>query len=403
MRTLKGRFAASMVAVLAMAALTDAAAPATSAPAEPAPPRVGWWAGQNVGLCGQDPLSCPRDTSIYTPAVWDALVAGNGFLGFDLVYHSDFGPVQSGVGRRTDAIPVIREANRRGVPINAWLTVPLSKGTFANENNALEVQRAVKDFATWAHVNDLDFGKAVLDLEFPAGYQPIHDALLSGDPTGVQALMQGQFDPSHQCAAAATYKATIAWAHAHGLRISGSPVLFALDDLQNGNQALQDGLDMAPLPPSGYDDIYLQAYRAFGVDLGSGLVAAYYREMQQTFGAKGQVSLGNTGIPPYTTVTPVMNDIRMLAAMGATEIPIFDFDSTVQRFGAAGVAQILDAANHPMSGAELTAAQQMSATGNGARAMFRTLDAFATAATPVATTVALHPQQPNVYPGGCTG
>ncbi|BBH18058.1 hypothetical protein Back2_23450 [Nocardioides baekrokdamisoli] len=384
---------------------------ATSLPAAPAhadaftPPRVGWWGGQAVSLCGAaDPTSCPRDTSAYTPAVWDAMVAGHGFLDYDVEYHSDFGPAMAGVNQRTDAIPVVREANARNVPINAWITVPLAYGTFANENNAVEIQHAVQDFAAWAQDNSLHFGQAILDLEFPAGYQPIYQAAMAaGNPAGLQSLLQGNFDPSHQCAAAATYAATIMWAHQHGLTLSGTPILFALDDLEhNGSVALQDGLDMAPMPPSGYDTLYLQAYRAFTVDLGSGLVAAYYREMQSHFGAKGQVSLGNTGMNPYTTTGPLVADIRMLAAMGASEIPIFDFDSTIKNWGAAGIAQILDAANHPMSPVELATAEQMSPTGTAARAMFATLDDVATAATPLATLATGHPQRPNAYPGGCT-
>jgi hypothetical protein len=381
---------------------TAASSAATSAPV-PSTPRVGWWGGQTVSLCGaNDPLSCPRDTSAYTPAVWDAMAAGHGFLNYDLVYHSDFGPAMAGVNQRTDAIAVVREANSHGVTINAWLTVPLSKGTFANEDNAVEIQNAVKDYAAWASSNHLTFGQVILDLEFPAGYQALSDALTTGSPAALEGLMQGNIDPSHQCAAAATYRDTISWAKQHGLRISGSPILFALDDLQNGSTALEDALDMAPIPPSGYDTIYLQAYRAFGIDLGSGMVASYYRDMQSYFGAKGQVSLGNTGLPPYNTPTAVANDIRMLAGMGASEIPIFDFDSSLKDFGVSGITQILDAANHPMTGTELSTAQQMSPAGTAARALFRTLDAFATAATPWVTAAAFHPQVPNAYPGGCT-
>jgi hypothetical protein len=375
----------------------------SSASATPGAPRVGFWAGQNVGLCGaNDPTSCPRDTSNYTAAAWDALEQNNGFLAFDLVYTSDFGPTVAGVNRRTDAIPVVQEANRRGVPIDAWITVPLSKGLFANENNAATVQDAVKSFHYWARDNNLHFDQAVLDLEFPAGYQAISDALTTGDPSGLEAIMHANLDPSHQCEAAATYRDTITWAHQHGLKLSGTPILFAADDIKDGNTALQDGLDLTAFPPFGYDELYLQAYRAFGVDLGSGAVASYFDDMQHYFGVRGQVSLGNTGTPPYTSAQVVADDVRMLAAMGARKIPIFDFDSSAKTFGAAGIAQILDAANHPMSAGELAAARQMSATGTGAREMFRTLDDFATSATPFAAPWKnWAPQSPNAYPYGC--
>jgi hypothetical protein len=111
-----------------------------------------------------------------------------------------------------------------------------------------------------------------------------------------------------------------------------------------------------------------------GAVSGSGGVASYFDDMQHYFGVRGQVSLGNTGTPPYTSAQVVADDMRMLAAMRAQKIPIFDFDSSAKTFGPAGIAQILDAANHPMSAGELAAARQMSATGTGARAMFRVLE-----------------------------
>jgi hypothetical protein len=392
------------LAALITALLCPIATGATSASATSGPPSVGWWAGQNVGLCGADPLSCPRDNSNYTPQAWDALAAGNGFLNFDLVYHSDFGPAMAGVSQRTDALPIIREANRRGIPVNAWITVPLAKGTFANENNATEVEAAVQDFVAWASAQGLTFGQAIIDQEFPAGYQSVYDALLHGDLSGFKAMASGNLDPSHQCAAARTYADTITWAHQHGVKLSGTPVFFALDDLNNGSTALQDAMDITAFPPSGFDTQYLQAYRADGIDLGSGMVAQYFTEMQQRFGDRGQVSLGNTGTPPYTTVDPVVADVRMLAGMGAREIPIFDFDSTVKTYGVAGLSAILDAANHPMSGAELAAAEAaITPFGTAARAAFAAADAYATAATGPATLLAGHPQVPNAYPNGCTG
>lgn len=391
---------AVLAVVIASLGVGNVGSVATSAPLTPPPPRVGWWAGQNFGVCGSDILSCPRDNSAYTPEAWDALEEGNGFLAFDLVYGSDFGPAIPGVAPRTDALPILHEANARGVGLKAWITVPFKKGTFANENNAQVIQDAVKAFKPWAIAQGLTFEEVTLDLEFPLGYQAINDAIDENNIDGLKELASANLNPEHQCTSIAKYKETIAWAHGQGIKLTGSPILFALDDVQDGNLALGDLLDMATVLPE-YDTQYLQAYRAFGVDLGSGVVASYFTEMQQRFGAKGQVSLGNTGIPPYNTVTPVVNDIRMLAAMGASEIPIFDFDTSVRTFGVDGIRQILAAPGNPMAGAELAAAQQVSPTGASARALFRGLDTFAAVATPLFTTLAWRPDVPNPSNGPC--
>ena len=392
------------VRMLLVVLLAGAAAPivAAVASAAPTPPSIGFWAGQSVQPClALDPLSCPRDLSAYTPDVWTALANGHGSLYLDLVYGSDFGPVPFGERRRSDALGIIRQANAYGVPVNAWITVPLSNGTFANEQNAATIKAAVEAFPAWTAQQHVQVVQPVLDLEFPLGTQAVYDALTTGDLTGVQHLMRAQIDPRAQCAAMRTDRDTIAWAHAHGMRISGSPVPFALDDLANGTLALQDALDIVAFPPFGYDQLYLQAYRAEGIDLGSGYVASYYTDMQHYFGASGQVSLGNTGTPPYDNLGPLVADVRMLAAMGASTIPIFDLEGAVKSYGASGITQILAAAGNPMSATELAAARQMSATGRAARQLFGDLDAAATALTPVVTALALHPQAPNAYPDGC--
>lgn len=373
----------------------DSTVAAASATATASTPRVGWWAGQIITVCNTDIGACPRDNTIYTDEVWDALQEGDGFLGFDLVYGSDFGPTISGVAQRTDAIPVLDEAKARGVELKAWLTVPFKMGTFANENNAQVIQDAVKAFDAWADARDYVFEEIVLDTEFPLGYQAWDDAITRGDVSGLKAMAKANFDPAHQCAAIRKYKETIAWAHNHDRRITGAPILFAIDDLKNGDLALADMFDMATALPE-YDTLYVQAYRSVGADLSSGVVAQYYTEMQQRFGAKGQVSLGNTGsTPPYDTATGVANDIRMLAAMGATEIPIFDFNTTVATYGAEGVAEILAAAHNPMSSSELAVAKQVSLVGAGARGLFSGLDAYAAAMTPWFTLLDGHPQTPN--------
>src|SRR5438094_34178 len=78
-------------------------------------------------------------------------------------------------------------------------------------------------------------------------------AAASGDPVALANLFQANVDPVHQCQAMATYRNTISWAHANGMRITGSPVPFFVDDIEDGNMALQDALDGVAFPPFGYD------------------------------------------------------------------------------------------------------------------------------------------------------
>ncbi|MFJ4668360.1 hypothetical protein [Kitasatospora purpeofusca] len=405
---MKNQLSARVSALAAASALLCSAFTAAGAPsagATPAPAvrtldaQVAFWAGQTVQPClALDPLTCPRDLSAFTADVWSALADGHSPLYLDLVYGSDFGPARPGANQRTDALALVQQANTRGVPVSAWITMPLADGVFDTEQNAALVRSAVEDFHTWSLAHGLQFSQAVLDLESPLGDQAVTQALTQHDLSAFNALLNAHaLDPVAQCSAIRTYADTIAWAHQHGTPISASPVPYALDDLDNASIALQAALGITAFPPTGYDQYYLQAYRAFGLDLGSGYVASYFTDVQRRFGPAGQISIGNTGIPPYDNLTTVADDIRMLTGLGATTIPVFDLEGTAKAFGPAGVTTLVQAGHSPMTGSELTAATRMTTTGTAARALFHTLDTAATTATPLATG-----KQANPYPGACT-
>jgi hypothetical protein len=373
---------------------------ATAPAVAPSGARVGFWASQNFVPCAAgDPAYCPRNTSVYTPAVWDALASAQGALFINMVYTSDFGPTPAGITRRTDGLDLIRQANSRGIPVSAWITAPLAAGTFANENNADLMGQAVRAFYDWSQQADVRLDEVALDLEFPLGYQAVADAL-KGDASGLLGLMRANIDPVHQCKAIASYRSTIAWARARGMRITGSPITFAIDDLDDGNLALQDVLDVAPGPPDGYDDVYVQAYRSYS-NPGPGYVASYFKSMQRHFGSRGQVSLGGTGQPPYDKVGNLVADVRMLAGLGAKTIPIFDLDGTVNTFGASGLKAVIEAGRNPLTGAELAAASAESAYDQLNRQFFRNLDTVAADLTLAVTTLQGRPRQPTPYPNGC--
>jgi len=172
-------------------------------------PQIGFWAGESINAClGYDPLTCPRNVGNYTPALWSLLKANNGFLNLDLIYGSDFGPALPGANQRTDGLALVQQANASGVTINAWITVPLSYGTFANQQNAATIQAAVKAFYAWKTQNKLQFGQAILDLEFPLGYQVLEEAL-TGNLAAAESLASSNLNPAAQCTAMGIYRDTI--------------------------------------------------------------------------------------------------------------------------------------------------------------------------------------------------
>jgi hypothetical protein len=368
---------AGLAALLTLVALAPGAVGSESRQAAPGwvpGAQVGFWTGQNTASCNNsDPTTCPRDLSAYTPAVWRALRRGHGALYFDLAYTVDFGPGAT----RTDALPIIREANRLGIAVKAWFTAPLAHGTYANEDNADFEYDAVRAFDRWRATEHVEIPEVVFDLEFPLGDQMPEKAPI---------------DPAHQCAAVRTYARTISWAHDHGLVISGTPMPFLLDDLDNGDMALADAIDAGPLLPHAYDHVYLQTYRTYS-DTGTDYPLQYLRRMHHYFGDTGEISLGDTTMgPPYQSVDGLVDDVRAAARLGATAIPIFELASSVQKYGAAGIYRILAAGHRPMSPTKAAAMSRPSTMTTANLTFFNTLDLTATAASPSA----------NRYPSGCS-
>ncbi|WP_133116974.1 hypothetical protein [Paraburkholderia acidicola] len=389
-----------VAALLAMICATGAA-PAIAGPST----RVGFWAGENPTLCvipGSDPLSCPSQKQNFTPDLWKLLKKENGFLNLAVVYGADFGTVD-GVTHRDDGLNLIKEANAQGVPINAWILLPLSENTFANKQNAQYEKAAVAALIKWETDNNLQINEIALDLEFPIGWKIFTDAL-HGKYPDINDLKTLNFNPKEQCAAVKTYAEAISYAHDNGVKIVGSPLPFVPADLDAGNMALQDMLNLGPVFQGGYDQLFIQAYRAQGpIDLGSGFVAAQYKSMQKYFGAAGQVTLGNAGKLQggYSDVNNMVADVRMLAGLGATDIPIFDLDGSVDAYGLDGIQKIFDAAKNPMSDAELAKATQPSVLGSAALVAFKGLQGVAYNLTPYATALGGQVQVPNPYPDGC--
>ena len=338
-----------LLAVVSSALVLAAVVPPPSAEASGVG-QVGWWAGETTQQCPTATQgNCPRNLAVYTPAVWKALRDSRSALYLDLVYGVDYGPGAT----RADGLQLVQRARAEHIAVKAWLTAPFSDGTYANENNAAYEDRAVKALKAWSDQHQLGLKEAVLDLEFPAGYQPVLDAT---DPAKLRTL-RANVDPAHQCAAIRAYAQTAHWAATHGLVLSSTPVPFAVDDLDDGNMGLEDVLDIGPFLRTGYAHVYTQAYRTYS-DTGADYVTHFISQTKAYFGSRAEISLGDTTMgPPYSgTADELAHDVSLSVALGMRAIPIFDLDGAVGKYGAAGIKQIGDAAAHPLSPAQVAAA-----------------------------------------------
>lgn len=400
-----------VAAILSLATLSLAmtAQAAMARKAEIAPSIVGYWVGEKPATPNrekprgeEEEYYAPADLRMMTPQVWRVLQADRVPLYLHVRYGRDFGPTPAGV--RSDALALVRKANSLGIPVVAWVVIPYDQGYWAYQGNAQANFDAVKSWAAWQRANRLRFESVVLDQEFSwqnlKAYVPL---VTDKDPQKFAAWMEGHIDPEAQCAALSTYRDLISWGHGQGIRVDAAVAPMVTDDLADGDIALQNALQISAT--SRYDRMYLMAYRSAvsqaGFDPGQPYIAGHYAAMRQYFGAAGEVSLGIPGHAPYDSLTPLADDIRLLAGLGARAIPIFSLEEMVHAFGPEGIRTLAEAARRPMDAAEIARVSKPTPGSEAIQAMSSAQNAKATELALAVLKRQGGGQSPNRWPDGC--
>jgi hypothetical protein len=372
---------------------------------------IGFWAGEAVpGTNWDEPATYwrRRDTSAYTPGLWRVLSEKRIPLYFNLRYRRDFGPVPPGMPHRRDGLAIVRKANRLGVPVWAWILVPYTSGYWSWEGAAAEHFDAVKALVRWERAKHVELRGVVLDPE-PRLNTPFEtsSALLGGgDGSTLPSLLQDTIDPGGQCAAWKGYAALARWARRHRVPLAAAPSPLALDDIEDGQLALQDAAGFI-VPNAGWHALYFQAYRSvfsyyLGHDPGSGIVSSYFHSSRREFGDAGQVSLGSSGRGPYRHFSRLLRDVRLAATLGARNVPIYSLERTLRSYGGPrSVIRLAEAADRPFTGSGRARASTPTPWARAVRAGIRSVDAAALAATSLATDSTGAPLLPNSWPYGC--
>jgi hypothetical protein len=374
---------------------------------------VGFWAGEAVpGTNWGRPDSYwnRRDTRAYTPYLWRILSENRIPLYLNLRYKRDFGPVPPGKPHRGDGLKILREANRRGVPVWGWVLVPFTDGYWAWEGAALEHLKAVKSLARWARAKRVHLQGIVLDPEPPVGTpREASTALLGGGgETALETLLRRPANPAGQCWAWRTYARAARWAKSHGIDLSAAPLPTVLDDLEDGRLALQDAGEFV-LPSAPWHELFFQAYRSTfayhaGIDPGSGIVTSYLRSARRQFGRRGQVTLGSAGRGPYRRFRSLLHDVRLAATLNARAVPIYSLERTLRSYGGPrALIRLARAARNPFKGTLASTATTPTPEADAIRATIRANDAALAAATPSITASAGGAQEANAWPSGCAG
>ncbi len=233
---------------------------------------------------------------------------------------------------------VIREAAAADVGVRAWLLLDEDDGYWPNEHNVPATRKAALRLADWRDDERLPLDWIVLDLEMPLERSRAISELLraGGAPAAVEAIKAGR-DP----AAFATHRAELSTLvddlRARHFKVAAVTYPMVLDDLVDGDDDIQDGLD-APVFGPKWDEVAFMVYQSLLHDLsgswhGPDLIYSYATSAREAVGSRAAVALGIVGSAgiepvamPYPDAATLVADRGAARAAGIDLVSVYSLD-----------------------------------------------------------------------------
>ncbi len=229
----------------------------------------------------------------------------------------------------------LTDAEKNGVNVYLWLTLPYESGYWISETNIEEACELFKKFGQWNVDENLGLDGFVFDMEAPYEFAVLAQGGLTGITTAVVRLMD-QINPFQYENSRAILESCIA-----DLKQNFSLPVFAvtypmvLDDLVAGGEGFQDlfGIPVAGLP---WDEVgfmvYTTTFKSSGITAGPGIVKSYARDAVLFFGKKAAIGLGiagNAGIGVHSGDASPLYFFPEIYCAAAEEISRFRIYSVV--------------------------------------------------------------------------
>ncbi len=238
---------------------------------------------------------------------------------------------------------LMREASALGVCVRPWLVADTADGYWLNEDNIEVFEREVDRLLSWRTSAGLDFAWLTLDLE--PGWDYTHALLEAGAKPGAERLtamlqlLASHVRPADFELHRERLQALVERLHAAGLKVHAVTYPLVLDDAGDGDDRLQDALDI-PVRGVPWDEVSFMVYRSalalyspgpFGPDL----VGAYAVEARRQYGAKAGLDIGVVGRDPiggaegYLSVEVLEADVGAIKAAGVDRMHLYALESAL--------------------------------------------------------------------------
>ncbi|HEY0738831.1 MAG TPA: hypothetical protein VGD69_28185 [Herpetosiphonaceae bacterium] len=230
---------------------------------------------------------------------------------------------------------LVRRLNAHGIPVVAWLLLPIEEGYWFNLHNYPQSSVAYQSFREWALREDLHFTAVGLDIE--PSLAEMHAARRQG---GTLSIFNRAFLAQSNAlypAARDAYLDLVATIRHDGYEVHTYQYPFIVDDRRAGTTLIQRMLDIVDVPA---DEEVLMLYSSnffrglFRSDLGGAFVRSYGQHADSIgIGVTGGGVILDpiTGIQsPRMTLKAFRRDLR-IAAQYTDLVHIFSLEGCVDR------------------------------------------------------------------------
>jgi hypothetical protein len=243
---------------------------------------------------------------------------------------------------------LLRAADERHVRVRLWLVLAVEDGYWPNEANLDRFIAEVERLLEWVDREGLAIEGVVYDLEPAYAYSEELRAAFADGFDAVEPLVRAHRDPIAFEQSRARLAEHVAEVQARGYGAFAVTYPQVVDDLEDGDDDLQDGLDI-PVRGVGFDEVSFMVYQTVIAEaagtgwIGPGLVRAYAADASRYFGASASIALGIVGSasivpisgPLYDTPAALAQDVAAARAEGVARIEIYSLDGMVELGGPA--------------------------------------------------------------------
>lgn len=177
---------------------------------------------------------------------------------------------------------VVKQFNKTGIPVIAWLLLPKEQGYWFNVSNAPAAASRYGDFKKWSARNRLRWAGIGLDIEFDIR---LAQQLTRSRSAGAKKIIANLFQKKQFENALVDYRALVTQIRCDGFYVESYQLPFIVDERQSGSDVLQR---MAGLMDLAVDREVLMLYSSFLRQIGPGMLWSYGKDAQG-------IGVGSTG------------------------------------------------------------------------------------------------------------